>query len=305
MKKASLYFLLFFILNTEIFAQVPNWVVNENEYQYTMTIIAKLNVDGRQLINGNDRVGAFVGNSCRGVSGVTYISSKKNYYAFITLFSNQQGEVLTFKIFDQVTNKTTLVGKKIVFNINEHKGNLNQSYSIAEPALNNISEIITFNFKGIPSLTSIINTGSVKVNISESFSMTNLKPVFILSKGASIFENGVIQISGEFTKNFSSIVNYEVMSEDESTINNYKVYVSQIPDPTLYYKKDAVCYSRGSIKVVSKKEGSVVQLTSNGSAYATKIITNGEALFTELNPGSYIATLGTEFKIINIILKLK
>jgi len=303
MKKIAISIALVLISFQTLFAQIPAWAVNENEYQYTMTFIAKLNVEGRQLINPNDRVAAFVGNVCRGVSGITYVASKKNYYAYLTVFSNTQGENITFKLFDSANNKTTTLSKPIVFMINEHKGNLFQSYSIAEPALNNMAEILSFNFMNISTLSSIISNGIVKVNISESYPLTNLNPVFTLSKGASLFENRILQKSGEVNKNFSSAITYEVLSEDESTLSNYKINVSQVTDPTLFYKKDAVCYARGAIKIVSKREGTSVQVTSNGKTVATKQITNGEALFTDLNAGSYIATVGNEWKIINILLK--
>jgi len=288
-----------------LFAQTPAWVVDESDYQYTMTFVAKINVDGKQLINVNDRVGAFVGNVCRGVSGVTYVASKKSYYAYLTVFSNNQGEAISFKIYDQSTGKITAVTKQIVFVINEHRGNLIQSYSIAEPALSSTAEILSFDFKEAPSLSTVINSGTVQVNISESYSLTKLKPVFTLSSGATLFDNGVLQVSGETLKNFSSSVNYQVLSADESTVRNYKVNVTQVTDRTLFYKKDAVCYAPGAIKVVSKREGASVQVTSNGKTIATKQIINGEALFPNLNAGSYIATLGNEWKIINIIVKDK
>ncbi|PQB09090.1 hypothetical protein BST83_00085 [Polaribacter filamentus] len=55
-----------------------------------MTFLAKLNANGKQLINPNDKVAAFVGSSCRGISGITYVASEKNYYAYLTVFSNTQ-----------------------------------------------------------------------------------------------------------------------------------------------------------------------------------------------------------------------
>ncbi|HTN20312.1 MAG TPA: hypothetical protein VL125_07545 [Pelobium sp.] len=302
MKKIASFFILFTSCYT-LFAQAPNWNVKENDYQYTMTFVAKLNVGGKRLVNPNDKVAAFVGDVCRGISGVTYVASEKNYYAFLTVFSNQQGESIAFKLYDSSTNKITTVSKQIPFVVNEHKGNLFQSYSIAEPALNHLSEILSFNFMNIKSLSSIITDGMVKINISESYPTTNLKPVFTLSKGANLFKNRVLQKSGEITENFSSAVTYEVLSEDESTLNSYTVNVSQTTDPTLFYKKNAVCYARGAIKVVSKQEGALVQIASNGKTIAAKKITNGVALFPNLNQGSYIATLGNEWKLINIVLK--
>jgi hypothetical protein len=305
MKKIAFYLLLLVGLNQTLFAQAPNWLVKESDYQYTMTFVAKLNVDGKRLVNANDRVAAFVGNSCRGVSGVTYVVSEKNYYAFLTVFANQQGESISFILYDAAANKTSIVSKQIAFAVNEHRGNLFQSYSIAEPALNSESQILSFKFMNITNLSSIINNGEVKINISESYPLNNLKPVFTLSKGANLFKNKVLQISGEVTESFVSAINYEVLSEDESNLKNFMVSVSQSVDPTLFYRKNAVCYAQGAIKVVSKKEGTEVKVTSDGKTVATKKITNGEALFSELNAGSYITTIGSEFKVINILMKDK
>jgi len=305
MKNIASFLMLLLIVAQSSLAQIPSWSVNENEYQYTMTFVAKLNVDGKQLINTNDRVGAFVGNVCRGVSGISYVASSKNYYAYLTIFSNKQGENINFRLYDSANNKTITVNKSVAFVMNEHRGNLFQSYSIAQPTLNDEAEILSFNFMNTPSLSSIISSGLVKVNISESYSLSNLKPVFTLSKGAILFENRVVQKSGELVKSFLTPITYEVLSEDESTLKNYKIDVSQVLEPTLFYKKDAVCSLLGVIKVVSKREGKDVVLSSNGKTVSTKKIVNGEALFPDLGVGSYIATVGSEWKSIIILSKYK
>jgi hypothetical protein len=305
MKKVVISFLLCFFSTQLLIAQAPNWSVNENEYQYTMTLVAKINVDGKQLIGAEDRVAAFVGSVCRGVSGVTYVASKKNYYVYLTVFSNQQGEIVTFKLYDKSTNKVTSVTKPIPFVVNEHRGSLLQSYSIAEPTLSSNAEINTFGFLDVPSISSDIAKGVINISISEKTSANNLKPLFTLSKGATLFQNGIVQKSGEDIKNFSTVISYDVLSEDESNLNNYKVYVTRVSDPTLFYKKDAVCYARGAIKVTSKQEGAIVKLSANGALIASKQIVKGEALFTELNVGTYVAALGNDLKTIAINLKDK
>ena len=58
MKKSAAIFISFIFLSSILFAQVPVWKVNEPDYQFTMTIVAKLNMDGIQLTNKNDLVGA-------------------------------------------------------------------------------------------------------------------------------------------------------------------------------------------------------------------------------------------------------
>lgn len=305
MQKRILIFILLWVLSAPLFAQLPNWKVIEPNYQYTMTCIAKLNLDGVQLANQNDMVGAFVGTTCRGVSKLNYVSTAKSYYAYLTIFSNTPGEAITFYIYNSTANKIVKVSKTINFVSYQNIGNLFQSYSIAEPTLNDKADLITFDFLNIKTLSSLINTSSVKLTISESYPLTNLTPVFTLSKGASLLKNRIVQTSGAIANNFTAPVVYEVLSEDESTLSTYTVNVTQSLDPPLFYKKDAICVALGAIKVVSKREGNVVQLSYNGKQVDTKTITNGEAIFTGLMSGTYVATIGNDFKVIVINLKVK
>lgn len=303
MKKRAFCFLIALIPFCTLFAQMPNWSVNENEYQYTMTFVAKLNIDGKQLKGSTDKVGAFVGTTCRGTSGVTYIASQNSYFAYLTLFSNTQNEEIYFKIYDSATDKITVVTKKVVFEANEHKGNLFQSYSIAEPALNSKAEILTFGFNEITPITTLINTNSIVISVYENNVITNLNPIFSLSKGAQLFKNKVIQNSGATPTDFSTKLTYEVLSEDESTLTTYTVEVDKTVRQTLFYKKDAVCNTEGIIKVVSSQEGEKVTISANGTTIGTKQVTNGEVIFPNLGVNSYIVTIGNEWKLVNINFK--
>lgn len=305
MKKIVFCFILSCLSFPALLAQAPTWTVDENAYQYTMTFVAKLNVDGKQLIGANDKVAAFVDTTCRGISGLTYVASEATYYAYLTVFSNTQDEAVYFKLYDSATDKITIVSKQVVFGVNVHRGNLFQSYSIAEPALNDKAEILTFNFLDIKSVSSIINGGKAMITLFDSYDLTALKPVFTLSKGGKLLKNRIVQKSGEITDNFSSAISYEVLSEDESSLSSYTVVVDQTGTPTLFYKKDAVCTAGGVIKVVSNQEGASVVITANGKTVSTKTITNGEVLFSDLSANSYIVTIGNEWKLINIVLKQK
>ena len=305
MKKRAAIFIFFLITKSYLYAQIPGWKANEPDYQYTMTLVAKLNMDGVQLTNPNDMVAAFVGTTCRGVSKLTYVSSTKTYYAYLTVFSNTPGETISFYLYNSSINKIVKVSKTIPFTAYQNYGNLFQSFSIAEPALNSNAVILIFDFLNIKSISSLITPGFLKLNISESYSLSNLTPVFTLSKGAKLLKNRVVQNSGSTTDDFTKAINYEVLSEDESTLSSYTVNVTQSLDPPLFYKKDAVCASLGAIKVVSKREGSTVQLSFNGKLIDSKPISNGEAIFLNLMSGTYAATIGNDFKVIVVNLKVK
>ena len=301
MKKGLVFF--FLIFSTGVFAQIPNWKVLEPNFQYTMTLVAKVNVDGVQLSSKNDLVSAFVGTSCRGVSELTYVANEKAYFAYLTVFSNTPGELITFYVFNSAKGVITKIGKPVTFTPYQNLGNLFQSYSIAEPALSNKAELLSFDFLSVKSVSSVITPGSVKVTILEGNALGNLTPIFTLSKGANLFKNRLIQKTSTTADSFTGIVTYEVLSEDESTLSTYTVNVTQIPAPPLFYKKDAVCNTLGAIKVVSKREGSTVNLSLNGKPTDTRVITNGEASFLNLASGTYVATIGTDSKVIVINIK--
>jgi hypothetical protein len=305
MKKTVLIFVTFHLYLNVLLAQSPSWTVNESDYQYTMTFLTKLNLNGKQLIGSTDKVGAFVGNTCRGISGLTYVKSKDTYYAYLTVFSNTDNESIYFKLYDGSNDKITNVSKQVLFKRDEHYGTLFQSYSIAEPTLNDKAELISFNFLNVTSVSSNINNRNVNIVLYNSFDLTSLSPIFTLSEGGKLFKKRIEQVSGKTIDDFSSEITYEVLSQDESTLTEYVVSVNQIEAPTKFYKKDAVCNVGGAIKVVSNQEGNAVTITSNGVTILEKKIINGEVIFTNLNTGSYIISVGNEQKIINIILKTK
>ncbi len=66
MKKNLLSLLGFLTVLTMAWGQQPNWSVNESDFQYSMTLVCRLNIDGRFLTSENDLVGAFVNNEVRG-----------------------------------------------------------------------------------------------------------------------------------------------------------------------------------------------------------------------------------------------
>lgn len=303
MKKRAIILLFFLISFVRLFAQAPTWSVNESNYQYQMTFVAKLNVDGVRLTNSNDLVGAFVGITCRGASGLTYVASENSYFAYLTVFSNSPGEAITFNLYESSKNKITKVSKTINFEAERHLGDLFQSYTIAEPALSNKAEIISFDFLNINKVSSVISSGSVKLGITQANPVTSLTPVYVLSNGARLYKNRTLHSSGTTSMSFIAPVTFEVLSEDESTLVQYTVEVTPTLVPAVFYKKDVVCYEGGVIKVVFAIEKENVVLTKAGVTLSTQIINTGQAIFTNLTEGTYQISVGGNVKDIKINLK--
>lgn len=222
---------IFCSLSILVYSQSPNWTVNEGAYLQSQTLICKLNVNGKYLISKNDMVGAFVGNECRGVGRPVFVPSLNRYLTYFTLFSNNQGDSISFRLYDSNTGLIHNAVNKLVFNINAQIGSAFQSYIISTTKLNNEAKLTNFSFSNTKVDSSKVVTDLItgKLNniyfIPMNASRLDLIPVFSISTGASAYiqelplSSGISKVDG--TKPFA----IQVLSEDESTLAEFNVEV--------------------------------------------------------------------------------
>ena len=287
-------------------AQDPNWSVNENNFEYTMSFVAFVNIDGTTLSNESDKVGAFVNNELRGVSNLTYTSSNGRYYAYLTIFSNTNDEVVNFKVYNSTTDQVVDISETINFEINAHQGDLFQAYSIASPALNNEAELLDFGLDGTTVNSVVFNNQQVILYVNYGIDISALNATFQSSEGAQLFVDSTLQISGNTSLDFTNPIVCRVRSEDESQVKEWVISVqnsSTSAGDLIYYKKDAVCYNGGEIKVEYNIAGINVELLFNQTVIATQTIVNGKTIFSNLNVGTYVVRAGGIDK--EIIINLK
>lgn len=305
MGKKIITVVLSFVLGIYANAQAPDWSVNENEFEYTMSFVAFLNIDGSNLASTNDMVGAFVDGESRGTTNLIYVASKDRYYAYLTIFSNLDGETIEFKIYDAANNQVIDIPKTINFEINGHYGNLGQAFSFASPTLNNEAEILNFNFKDIVIQNRTINENEMTLYVEDGLNVTALNAIFELSYGAKLLMASVIIESENNSLNFSTPLQFQVLSEDESKLESWTISVgfNGAVGNVSFYKMDAVCYNGGAIKITSTESGSNVVLLKDEIDYASKTINNGEATFNNLETGDYLVKVNGIEKQILINLK--
>ena len=230
MKNLTKYFFILFalgfIIPQKINAQNPNWSFNSANYQQSMTFTAFLNVDGVTLTSDSDQVAAFVGEEIRGLASIQYVPSANKYLAYLTVFSNTNGETISFKIYQSSSNSVVTIDKTEVFAIDSNKGGIFQSYSIAKPQLNNEAKVNTYSFLGINSVSSTIGESQIDILVPYATNISNLKAIYGISNGAKVFISTNEQTSGVSELDYSSPVNFQVLSEDQSILNNYLVNTS-------------------------------------------------------------------------------
>ncbi|QKX05464.1 hypothetical protein HN014_11240 [Aquimarina sp. TRL1] len=293
MKRYNYYLILLFFAGYQLQAQNPNWSVNENNYQYTMSFVAFLNVDGKDLETENDVVGAFVDGVCRGVANLTYVASEDRYYAYLTVFANQNNELIHFRIYDAEKEKTTEVSETQVFEINKHYGDVFRAYSIAEPRLSDAADIIDFSFVNTKAKDVIFKESEITILLDVEDNVKALVPIFELSQGAKLYRNTTEQLSGKDSVDFSTPVDYKVVSENQSVTREYTIKIKVSSGDITYYRKNAVCYEGGAIKVVSTRNNEEVLLLKDGVNFSSQTITNGETVFNNLEAATYEVKMGT------------
>ncbi|WP_161622701.1 T9SS type B sorting domain-containing protein [Cesiribacter andamanensis] len=206
-------------------AQAPNWAVTASNYQYSMTVTAFLNVNGTTLDSEQDRVGAFVGNEVRGVAHLQWVESSGRYLAFLTIYANQVGETIQFKIYNSSSGAVVEVDKTLPFGLDEQRGNVFQAYSIASPALRTGAEIKEFSFANAYTAASTISASQVHLAVDYNQDLNALVPEFTLSEGAGLYLGREQLSSGSQPLDFTETLQLEVLSEDEATLRSYEVVV--------------------------------------------------------------------------------
>jgi hypothetical protein len=93
-------------------AGVPSWTADCHAFQYNMTLTAVLRIQGLESIDGNDMIGAFSGDMCRGVANPVYVPGTGRYLVFMMIYTDDiSREEIGLRAFDADAG--------VVYDINE------------------------------------------------------------------------------------------------------------------------------------------------------------------------------------------
>jgi len=192
-------------------AAAPTWSVNSSSFQFSMTVTSVANVNCIELANPSNKVAAFVGSTCRGVSSTSTIISGK-YIAYLVVYSNiNSGETVTFKIYNAANDSVYDAKGSVVFQDNAAFGVTTSPYTLRN---NNAPTALTINnniiSEGLPVNSTIGSFSTVDPDSPESFTYT-------LVSGMGSTDNTSFNISGN-TLRSSAVFNF-------GTKNSYSIRV--------------------------------------------------------------------------------
>ncbi len=120
---------IIFFPNLKILALPPNWTVNPAQFQFSMSLLGRLQTNSVFDNSAQNMVGVFVGNELRGVATPILVGGAA--YFFTTVYSNSYiGEVLNFKIFVQSDDKIYASTDVLSFRHNDFSGKFDAPFLV-------------------------------------------------------------------------------------------------------------------------------------------------------------------------------
>lgn len=150
--------LCLFISTAILHAQDSGWEMNPHDYQYDMTVYAKLVVDDNVVADfSNYEIAAFVGDECRGIAEV---KTQAGYtWLYLRIRSNTaSGETVNFKIFDKTANKAFMAAENVKFESNGSTGLPSEPFTVTMKryTLGDVNDDGELNISDVQDLINII-----------------------------------------------------------------------------------------------------------------------------------------------------
>ena len=98
-------------LNITVEGEIPEWAVPDNMKQYSMSIVARVEISDDIVTDSRDRVAAFDANGrCMGVANVSYDATSSESLVFLSVYdSTTVATPLTFRLWHYETGKTMVL----------------------------------------------------------------------------------------------------------------------------------------------------------------------------------------------------
>jgi hypothetical protein len=220
---AAFVSLLFVI---QVRAAAPNWTVNPSSFQFSMTVTSVANVNCIELANPTNRVAAFVGSTCRGVSSTSTVINGK-FIAYLIVYSNiNSGETVTFKIYNALNDTIYDASGSVVFQDNASFGVTTSPYTLrnnnAPTALSISNSIIS---EGLPVNSIIGSLTSLDPDSPETFT-------YSLVAGNGSTDNASFNLLGSSLRS-SAIFDYGVK-------NSYSIRVRTTDSRACFFERELI-----------------------------------------------------------------
>lgn len=181
-----------------------------------------------------------VGDNPTLTSAITLDANGNNFYKKVASgiditslkaqFTISSGATLLIDGIAQTSPQASAIdySQPLMVTVQSENGRFIKNYSITLDARSSSADLIDFNVPGEQVGTTIIDAANHTIDIwvKNNTDRTMLMPVFEVSPKASVYVQSVTQLSGTTANDFTDPVVYTVVSEDESTVVDWTVNVT-------------------------------------------------------------------------------
>ncbi len=125
----------------ELMSLSEHWIVNPTEYEHTMNVIALVhNSDAENILSSDTEVAAFMEGQVRGAAKPVYIEALDAWLLFLTVYSNDEGDMLSFRLYDESAGAEYALNGQQVFIANRIAGSIDQPVVLTLGDVTEVSE---------------------------------------------------------------------------------------------------------------------------------------------------------------------
>ncbi len=210
-----------------VFGQAPDWTIDPSAFSNSMHVVGFLQLDGVESTDAGDLVAAFVGDEVRGVASPVYEQEVDRYLVILTVRSNSSSEEITFKAYDKSQDKIVDIVDQVTFVPDGFIGGLEASFIWSDVTLKTGASLFSYSLIGQQGQGEIVGE-MVTVNVGLTTNLSSQIAEFTISEGATATVNGIDQVSGVTSNDFSNTITFKVQSENGLNVTNYSININVV-----------------------------------------------------------------------------
>ena len=231
------HILLILMLMIGLFSFSQNhWTPDESIYPGNMSVVAVIAFDGYEQKNGALEIAAFCNDELRGSRKMQYISKYDRYFAFLTIYGNDN-DVMTFKIFDHDVNDE----------LNYYNSNTTITFR-TDNTIGNIIEpqVINFNSDGYKIF---IGNGSWNDGSNWKNRLIPARTDKVIINGSAMIPDGIRIVIDQIIIN----KNHSLSIEDEATLKVVSTLINKDVDALIINDGGQILQNNDSVAATFNK----------------------------------------------------
>ncbi|NMM49540.1 T9SS type A sorting domain-containing protein [Marinigracilibium pacificum] len=279
------------------FAQTPEWQINPNDFEYSMTFTGIATINQEENTNTGSKVAAWVGNELRGTADPIYVEATGRYYYQLLVYANTIGETVTFSFYNADNNQIIELSNIEAFVPDNNSGSFSNPYAFRNWENTTFN---SFSFVGFNSEADINpTTNTITITLPDNTDKTNLVAQYQFDHATSVQVDGLEQETGVTANDFTGQVKYVVNTGSNIYTWTVIVYVenSTYLGVDNEFNEEYTVYPNPAKEILNIKSADKIKEFEILNASGNVVLKGNESSSIEvgsLSPGAYLIRIHSD-----------